>query len=115
MFQLRSCQVCDHVIDVECAKQDVILLNAPESEFYALTTGGAHDIRPENVCVPNKDNEADPGTKYLDRDRIKRCVTKMEMMFTAAWAGKQLPVDSGTGVIIWEDLIEGQVWTTGVV
>ena len=63
--------------------------------------------------VPSKDKEADLGTKYLDRDRIKRCVTKMEMMFTGAWAGKQLPVVSGTGVIIGEDLIES--WTMGVV
>ena len=39
----------------------------------------------------------------------------MEMTFTGAWAGKQLPVVSGTEVIIGEDLIEGQSWTIGVV
>ena len=71
------------------------------------------DLR--TFCVPRKDKEADLGTKYLDEDRIKRCVTKMEMMFKGAWAGKQLPVVSGTGVVIGEDLIEGQSWTIGVV
>ena len=113
-----SCVVArpgDHVIDVECAKQDMISSSALQSEFYALTTDGANDIRTENVCVPSKDREADLRTKYLDRDRIKRCVTKMEMMFTGASAGKQLPVVSGTGVIFGEDLIEGQSWTIGVV
>ena len=113
-----SCVVArlgDHVIDVECAKRDMISSSAVQSEFYALTTDGAHDIRTENICVRSKDKEADVGTKYLDRDRIKRCVTKMEMMFTGAWAGKQLPAVSGTGVIIGEDLIEGQSWTIGVV
>ena len=105
----------DHVIDIECAKQDMISSSALQSEFYGLSTDGAHDIRTENVCVPSKDKEADLGTKYLDGDRIKRCVTKMEMMFTTASAGKQLPVVSGTGVIIEEDLIEGQSWTIGVV
>ena len=34
----------DHVIDVAYAKQDVVSLSAPESEFYALTTGGTHGI-----------------------------------------------------------------------
>ena len=96
-------------------KQDMISSSAIQSEFYALTTDGAHDTRTENICVPSKDKEADLGTMYLDRDRIKRCVTKMEMMFTGAWAGKQLSVVSGTGVMIGEDLIEGHSWTIGVV
>ena len=39
----------DHVIDVVCAKQDVVALSAPESEFYALTTGGAHGIHTKNI------------------------------------------------------------------
>ena len=146
-----------HVIDLVCAKQDVVALSAPESEFYALTTGGAHGIHTKNlfsnwhvelivrletdstsasgVCrrcsvgrlrhlhekehwlqdqiaansvdlgrVSSGDNEADLGTKYLDRDRIKKCVTKMEMLFAGAWAGEKLPVVSGTEVIICEDL-----------
>ena len=32
-----------------------------------------------------------------------------------AWAGEQLPVISGTGVIIGEDLMEGHSWPMGVV
>ena len=28
--------------------------------------------------VPSEDNAADLGTKYLERDRIKKCVTKMD-------------------------------------
>ena len=39
----------DHVIDVVCAKQDVVALRAPESEFYAMTTGGAHGIHTKNI------------------------------------------------------------------
>ena len=35
--------------------------------------------------VPSEDNEADLGTKYLERGRIKKCVTKMEMLFAGAW------------------------------
>ena len=65
--------------------------------------------------MPSEDNEADPGTKYPERDRIKKCVTKMEMLFAGAWAGKRLPVVSGTEILIWEDLIEGQSWTMGAV
>ena len=76
-------------------KKDMISSSALQSEFYALTTDGAHDTRTENVCVPSKDKKADLGTKYLDRDRIKRCVAKMDMMFTGAWAGKYLPVVFG--------------------
>ena len=113
----------EHVIDVVCSKQDVVSLSAPESEFYAMSSGGAHVIhtknilsdlqvevivRPENnstsacgICrrrgvgrlrhfhkkelwlqdqvaaktvelgrVPSEDNEADLGTKYMERDRI---------------------------------------------
>ena len=37
------------------------------------------------------------------------------MFFPGAWAGEQLLVVSGADVIIGEDLIEGQSWTTGVV
>ena len=65
--------------------------------------------------VSSEDNEADLGTKYLDKDRIKKCVTKMEMLFARAWAGEQLPMVSGTGVIIGEKLIEGQSCLIGVV
>ena len=36
-------------------------------------------------------------------------------MIVGPWAGAQLPVDSGTGVIIGKDLFEGHSWTTGVV
>ena len=39
----------------------------------------------------------------------------MGMFFPGAWAGEQLLVVSGADVIIGEDLIEGQSWTTGVV
>ena len=65
--------------------------------------------------VPSEDNEADPGTKKLERDRIKKCEAKIDMLFAGAWAGEQLPVLSGTEVLIGEDLIEGQTWTMGVV
>ena len=64
---------------------------------------------------PSGDNETDLGTKYLERDRIKTCATKMGMLFAGAWAGEQLPVVLGTVVLIGEDLIEGQSWTIGVV
>ena len=157
----------EHVIDVVCSKQDVVSLSAPESEFYAMTIGGAHGIHTKNIfsdlqveaivrldtdstsasgmCrrrgvgrlrhlrkkepwlqdqvaaknvelgrVPSEDNETDLGTKYLERDRVKKCVTKMGMLFAGACAGEQLPVDSGTEVLIGEYLIEGQSWTTGV-
>ena len=88
-----------HVIDDEGAKQDVTSLSAPQSEFYVLTAGGARTIH----------------TNYLDRDHIKSCVTKMCMMIAGAWAGEQLHVISGSGVIIGEDLREGQGWLIGVV
>ena len=65
--------------------------------------------------VPSEDNEADRGPKYLERDRIKKCVTKMGMLFASAWAGVHLHVVSGTEVIIGEDLSEGQSWAMGVV
>ena len=54
-------------------------------------------------------------TNYLDRDRIEQWMTKMGMMIVGAWVGEQLPVVSGAGVIIGEDLFEGHSWTTGVV
>ena len=65
--------------------------------------------------MPSADKEADLGTKYLERDRIKKCVTKMEMLFAGAWAGELLPVVSGTEILIGEDLSEGQGWILGVV
>ncbi len=88
----------DCVIDVGCAKQDVILSSALQSELYVLNTGGACTIH----------------TSYLDRDRIKRCMTTMGTLIAGAWAGKQLLVVSGTGVIIGENLSEGQSWMIGV-
>ena len=54
-------------------------------------------------------------TDRLHRDCIKRCTTKMGMLFAGAWAGEQLPVVAGTEVIIGEDQFEGQSWTMGVV
>ena len=39
----------DHVIGFVCAKQDVVAVNASESEFYAMTTGGAHGIHTKNI------------------------------------------------------------------
>ena len=65
--------------------------------------------------VRREKNEADQGAKYLARHRIKKCVTKMGMLFAGAWAGEQLLVVSGTALIFGEDLIEGQSWTMGVV
>ena len=45
----------DHVIDVVCAKQDVVALNEPESEFNAMTTGGAFsDLQVESDCAAGK-------------------------------------------------------------
>ena len=75
---------------------------------YSLTTG-------EFGRVPSENNETDLGTTYLERDRIEKCVTKMGMMIVGAWAGEQLPVVLGVGVIIGEDLFEGHCWTMGVV
>ena len=48
-------------------------------------------------------NRSRKGTKYLELDRVKKCVAKMVMLFAGAWAGEQ------------EDLIEVQSWTLGVV
>ena len=70
-FSCVTGRLGDHVIDVGCAKQDVISLSALQSELYTLTTGGARGIH----------------TNYLDRDRIKKCVTEMGMMIAGAWAG----------------------------
>ena len=108
MFQLRNREKGDRVINVECTKQDVIALSATQSESYSLTTG-------ELGRVPSENNETDLGTKYLERDRNKRCMTKTGMMIVVAWAGEELPVVSGTGVLIGEDLIEGHSSTMGVV
>ena len=80
------------------AKQYVIALSAIQSESYTLITG---ELGP----VPSEDNETDLGTKYLKRDRTEKCLTRM--LIVGAWAGKQLPMVSGTGVIIGEDLIVG--------
>ena len=38
----------DFVIDVACAKQDVVAWSA-QSEFYASTTGGAHGTHTKNI------------------------------------------------------------------
>ena len=38
----------EHVIDV-CSKQDVASLSAPESEFHAMTSGGANGIHTKNI------------------------------------------------------------------
>ena len=85
-------RIDDRVISVECTKQDVIALSAIQSESYTLITG-------ELGRVPSDDSETDLGTKYLERDRIERCLTRM--LIVGAWAGKQ-------------DLIEGHKWTMGV-
>ena len=82
-----SCEIVrlgDRVIDVGCAKQDVISLSALQCELYLLTTGAARTIH----------------TNFQDRDRIKRCMTKMGIMIAEAGAGEHLLVVSGTGVII---------------
>ena len=39
-----------HVIDVVCTEQDVVSLSAPESEFYAMSSDGAHGIHTKNIC-----------------------------------------------------------------
>ena len=62
--------------------------------------------------MPSEDKEADPGAKYLERDRITKCVTKMGMLFAGE---EQLPVVSSTEVIIGEDLSECHSWKKGVV
>ena len=106
-FSCVTVRMGAHVISVECAKQDVIALSAIQSESYTLITG-------ELGRVPSEDNETGQGTKYLERDRIERCMTKMRIMTVGAWAGEQLPVVSGTGVIIGEELFEGHIWTMNV-
>ena len=81
--------------------------------------------------VSSEGNEADLRTKYLERDHIKKCVTKMWMLFAGAWAVEQLPVVSGTEAfskVSYQTpeafserkstplhLIEGQSWKIGVV
>ena len=40
----------DHVIDVVCSRQDGVSLRAPESEFYAMSSGGANGIHTKNIC-----------------------------------------------------------------
>ena len=104
----ETVRIGDRVINVECTKQDVIALSAIRSKSYSLTTG-------ELGRVPSANNKTDLGTKYLERDRIERCMTKMGKMIVGAWAGEQLLVVSGTGVIIGKDLLEGHSWTMGVV
>ena len=107
-FNCATVRIGDRVINVECTQKDVIALSATQSESYTLTTG-------ELGRVPSEDNETDLGTKCLEQDHIERCMTKMGMMIVVAWAGKQLLVVSGTGVITGEDLFEGHSWTMGVV
>ena len=65
--------------------------------------------------MPSEDNEADLGTKYLERDEYQEVYRKDGNVIcrglglrTVAWEG------SGTKVIIGKDLIEGQSWTMGV-
>ena len=99
-FSCVTVRIGDRVINVECTKQDVIVLSAIPSESYTLITG-------EHGRVPSEDNETDLGTKYLERDRIERCMTKMGLMIVEAWAGEQLLVVSGTGVIIGRGLDGG--------
>ena len=70
-------RIDDRVINVECAKQEVITLSAIQSESYTLITG-------ELGRVPNEDSESDQDTKYLERDRIERCLTRM--LILGAWA-----------------------------
>ena len=48
-FSCVVVRVGEHVIDVVCSKQDVVSLSAPESEFYAMTSVGAHGIHPKNT------------------------------------------------------------------
>ena len=83
--------------DVECAKQDVVSLSAIQSESYTWNTGKAHTIH----------------TNYLDRDRIKRCMTKMRVLIVGACAVEQLPEASGTEVAFGVDLLKGHSWTAG--
>ena len=62
-----SCEIerlGDCVIDVGCAKQEVISSSALQSECYGFNTGGACTVH----------------TNYLDRDRIKRCMTTMRKL-----------------------------------
>ena len=107
-FSCVTVRAGHRVIDFECTKKDVIALSAIQCESYSRTTG-------ELGRGPSEHNETDLGTKYLERDRIERCMTKMGMMIVGAWAGEQLLVVSCTGVIIGQDLIEGHSWTMGVV
>ena len=86
----------------------MIALSAIQSESYTLATG-------ELGRVPSEDNGTDLGTKCLEQGHIERCMTKMGVMIVGAWTGEPLPVVSGTGVIIGEDLFEGLSWTMGVV
>ena len=48
--------------------------------------------------VPSEENEADLGTKYLEKEKIRRCLVKMGMIFAGAWAGNQMPVAEGAGI-----------------
>ena len=67
------------------------------------TRKGQDQVAAKNIelrRVPSDDNEADVGTKYLERDRIKKCVTKMVMLFAGALAGEQLLVSWTLGVVL---------------
>ena len=101
-FSCVTVRLGDRVINVECTKQDVIAI---QSESYTLVTE-------ELGRVPSEDNETDPGTKHLERDRIERGMTKMGMIVVGAWAGEQLPVVLGTGSDHWGGPVRG---STGVV
>ena len=77
-------------MSIECAKQDVVSLSAIQSESNTWNTGGTRTTH----------------NNYLDKDRIEQWMIKMGMMIVGAWAGEQLPVVSGTGLTIGEDLFE---------
>ena len=94
---------------------DITLLNTVDRTRRVKTIPRNKTRYSHDSLGQSEDNETDLGTKYLERDRIERCVTKMGMMIVGAWAGAQLPVGSGTGVIIGEEVIEGHSWTIGVV
>ena len=54
--------------------------------------------------VSSEDNEACLGTKYLEKDTIKKCVAKMGMVCASPWVGKQVPVVTDIEEIFKENL-----------
>ena len=79
-----------------------------ELRAAALTPNTAANKSDELFCDRTKARSC---TKCLEHDHIERCMTKIGMMIVGAWAGEQLLVVSGTGVISGE----GHIWTMGVV